>query len=284
MLPPLQLARGPERGGVWDVLTLDHGDLVYTALSDHVGWINPESGAALFATPPEAGVNELAELEDGRVAVTQYFEGSVLIYDKSGTLERRLALRASPGTRVAPKSIAFDPTRGAKGWIWVTTDLFPSIPQGGVGARAGGPRHDGRAIDLETGAERVRVESPELQNLVFDRAGTGFFVWSGPEGLVLQTLRADENPDPRSGQRIGLFPSFDASHDFAQDVAVEASNRVVVTLWSGRVFVVEADGVVRSLQLPRDPPGSLFYSAALRGDRICATRCAGVAVVCADLP
>jgi hypothetical protein len=50
------------------------------------------------------------------------------------------------------------------------------------------------------------------------------------------------------------------------------------------VHVVEPTGAVRDLVLPQTEAGELYYTAARRGDRVCATRCGGVEVVCADLP
>ncbi len=281
MLPSLRLPTGPERGGVWDVLALEDGRVVYTGLAELAAWVDPSSATGQVLAGAGAGANEIAALSGGAFAITQYFAGSLLIYGATGTLERTIRLSGPPGARVAPKSVAFDPGRGAAGWLWITTDLFPSGP---AAAPTGDARHDARAIDLETGLERVRLSSPELQNLAFDAAGTGFLVWSGPQGLTLQILARGDAASPAAGRSLALYDGFDPTHDFAQDVVVEPPGRVLVTLWSGRVFVLEPDDRVRSVQLPRDPAGSLYYSAAVRGDRVCATRCGGVVVVCADLP
>ena len=56
----------------------------------------------------------------------------------------------------------------------------------------------------------------------------------------------------------------------------------VVTRWSGRMHVVDPDlPLARTLRLPRHGDG-LFYTGALEGDRVCATLCAGVAIVCRE--
>jgi hypothetical protein len=41
---------------------------------------------------------------------------------------------------------------------------------------------------------------------------------------------------------------------------------------------------VRSVSLPRLDPAGLYYTAVLHGDRLCATYCADVTVVCVDAP
>jgi hypothetical protein len=57
-----------------------------------------------------------------------------------------------------------------------------------------------------------------------------------------------------------------------------------VTRWSGRVHVVDAAGAVTDLDLPRTGAGELYYTATRVGDRVCATRCGRVEVVCRDMP
>ncbi len=285
MLAPLELAAGPARGGVWDVLALADGRVLYTGLAERAGWVDPRSGISA-ALGVGAGANELCAIskkdatpgEDGdggdeRVAVTDYFGGAIAVARLGGEPPRRIPLPAHDGLRVAPKSVAFDPHRN---WLWITTDLFAA-----GGAAAG---HDARAVDLASGAQTLRIADPELQTLGFDESGTGFLVWSTANGLVLQVLGAGDPPRADAGRHIPLAADFDRSHDYAQDLAIEAG-RVVVATWSGRVFVVDPTrGAVRVVSLPRSPPGSLYYSAALVGDRVCATRCGGVAVVCSDLP
>ena len=69
-----------------------------------------------------------------------------------------------------------------------------------------------------------------------------------------------------------------------QDISFGPERETIVTRWSGRVHVLGLEGERRDLQLPRDDPAGLYYSAALSAGEICATYCADVAVVCARLP
>jgi len=78
--------------------------------------------------------------------------------------------------------------------------------------------------------------------------------------------------------------AFPVELDFVQDIQPAADGRVVVTRWSGRVHVADARGRVRSVQLPRLDPDGLYYTAVLHGDRLCATYCADVTVVCVNAP
>ncbi len=77
---------------------------------------------------------------------------------------------------------------------------------------------------------------------------------------------------------------FQSGLDFAQDVVLTPTGEVLITLWSGEVFVVDDRDRIRRVALARESPGSLYYSAALRGERVCATRCGRVTVTCDDLP
>ena len=72
-----------------------------------------------------------------------------------------------------------------------------------------------------------------------------------------------------------------------QDIRIAGDGRVLVTRWSGWVHVLDPAGGVRSVHLPPLEPSGLYYTAALRGpgsERVCATHCGEVTVVCADLP
>jgi len=81
-----------------------------------------------------------------------------------------------------------------------------------------------------------------------------------------------------------LDNAFADGHDFVQDIHIEADGSAVVTRWSGVVHVVAASGAVRTVALPRTAEGGLYYTAVAIGDRVCATYCADVSVVCAALP
>jgi hypothetical protein len=81
-----------------------------------------------------------------------------------------------------------------------------------------------------------------------------------------------------------LDPRFPVAYDFVQDLQVAGDGRVVVTRWSGVVHVVDPEGRVASSRLPDLDPHGLYYSAAVEGDRVCATYCADVSVVCGPAP
>ena len=57
-----------------------------------------------------------------------------------------------------------------------------------------------------------------------------------------------------------------------------------MTRWSGLVHVVSPNGRVATRRLPRLDPTGLYYTAVIRGDRLCASYCAEVTVVCVDAP
>jgi len=67
-------------------------------------------------------------------------------------------------------------------------------------------------------------------------------------------------------------------------VRAEGDGGAVVTRWSGRIHVVAANGRVTDLELPRSGTGELYYTGTRFGDRVCATRCGRIEVVCEDLP
>jgi hypothetical protein len=71
--------------------------------------------------------------------------------------------------------------------------------------------------------------------------------------------------------------------DFVQDVTLAPDGSALATRWGGRIHRVWPDGRSTS-QLLRDPePGGLYYTGVVHRDRVCATLCAGVSVVCDDL-
>ena len=95
-------------------------------------------------------------------------------------------------------------------------------------------------------------------------------------------------PDARgplalAGRLIPLDDAFPAALDFAQDAKLTADGRALVTRWSGVVHVVSPDGGVQSARLPAHD-GALYYTGVLTRGDVCATRCAGVEVVCAPAP
>ena len=72
--------------------------------------------------------------------------------------------------------------------------------------------------------------------------------------------------------------------DFAQDVKLDTSGAAVVTRWSGTVHVASPGEAARRAALPRIVEGGLYYTAVVHGQRLCATYCAGVRIVCTDAP
>ena len=64
---------------------------------------------------------------------------------------------------------------------------------------------------------------------------------------------------------------------------MDRRGRVLVTRWSGRFHTVERDGSVRHVTLPRLTPDALYYTGVRVGDRVCATHCGGIRVVCQNL-
>jgi hypothetical protein len=199
--------------------------------------------------------------------------GSVVVLDSEGAVEAELPLASTEDVVAAAKSLAYDPVRQV---VWVNTDL---VPRGG-----GANRHDARVLELATGREILRIETPELHFLRFGDDGRGFFTWQQGSRLALRMTQPGAAVDATSGREIVLDDAFADGHDFVQDLRVEADGRAVVTRWSGVVHVVDASGDVRTVALPRSAAGGLYYTAAAIGDRVCATYCADVSVVCAALP
>lgn len=273
-LEPLEVAEAGarNRSGVWDVLPGPGGRVFFTTYFESSGFVDPD---ARVETLPElgSGLNEIAPGPDGGVLVSRYGaasggSGSVLILGPDGALRRELPLAAPPGYITAPKTVAWDPARRE---IWVTTDLLPE--------REGPVRQDAIVIDLE-GSELARIESPEVQFAAFASDGTGLRAEVDAGGLWLREVPPDA-PDRDAGWRVLLDPDFRPEVDFAQDIQPAGDGRVVVTRWSGRVHVVDPPAGVRTVQLPALEPGGLYYTAVLAGrDRLCATYCADVTVVC----
>ena len=279
MLTPVPTAARDPHAGVWDVLAHPNGRVYYTTFYESAGWVEPATGAAAQFESAGTGLNELALHPDGRVLATRYGAagggtGSVVVLDpENGAIEAEFPLHSNPGEVAAAKSLAFDPLRQV---VWVNTDLVPAD---------GGPsRHDARVLDFATGRELQRIETPELHFPRFAADGRGFFAWQQGPRLTLRITQPGAAKDADSGLEVVLDEAFAAGVDFVQDVHVERDGRAVVTRWSGVVHVVAPDGSVRTVALPRTAPGGLYYSATVVGDRVCATYCADVSVVCATLP
>jgi hypothetical protein len=87
-----------------------------------------------------------------------------------------------------------------------------------------------------------------------------------------------------AARRVVLDTSFPSEFDFVQDLQIAEDGRIVVTRWSGAIHVVTPAGEPRFIAFPRSSEGGLYYTAVARGDRICATYCLDVAVVCGPAP
>jgi hypothetical protein len=278
MLAPLRTGATASRAGVWDVLAHPNGRIYFTTFYESAGWVDPATGEASRFEAAGSGLNELALLPGGRVLASRYGAagggtGSVVVLDSEGAVEAELPLASTEDVVAAAKSLAYDPVRQV---VWVNTDL---VPRGG-----GANRHDARVLELATGREILRIETPELHFLRFGDDGRGFFTWQQGSRLALRMTQPGAAVDATSGREIVLDDAFADGHDFVQDLRVEADGRAVVTRWSGVVHVVDASGDVRTVALPRSAAGGLYYTAAAIGDRVCATYCADVSVVCAALP
>jgi hypothetical protein len=226
-------------------------------------------------------LNELAPGPDGTVLATRYGTGSadggngdVIAFDREGHIVKRWLLTAPPGYRVAPKTPLWD---GLRRVLWVTADHLPVTHTAGTEAQ---PRHEALEIGEDNKA-RLLPELPELMFAAKGEDGTIYRAESDTHALWLSVVPPPERGEPR---RVPLDDAFAPGLDFAQDIQVAADGRVAVTRWSGIVHVLHPDGRVRSTALPRLDPAGLYYTAVLHGDRLCATYCADVTVVCVDAP
>lgn len=273
MLPPLPVASAGERSGTWDVL-VQGGRVYFTSLYDRAGYVEIATGRVQRLGPESQGLNELAPGPEGRVFATRYFDealgaGSVVVLDAEGSIEAELPLAGPPGTRPAAKSIAWDPARDE---IWVNTDLFLDAGSG-VG-------HDVRILD-RTGRELLRFEDPEVQFMVFAPDGTGWLAERSGKAFALRHLGPDEvRRPPVGGTRIAVDDRFPPSLDFVQEVTIAPDGSALATRWGGWLHRVWPDGTLVSQRLPEPASGGLYYTGVVHGNRVCATLCADVNVVC----
>jgi hypothetical protein len=270
---PLDAGPGEWPTGVWDVLAHPNGRVYFTTWFDSMGWVDLDlrSGAVQRLDGLGAMLNEIAPGPEGTLLVSRYGSpdgeagpGSVLVASLEGERLAELPLAAPAGYRVAPKTVAFDPARDE---IWVTTDLFPL---------QGGPiRHDAYVLD-RSGREKQRIESPEVQFVAFGPDGTGLVAEVLGSRLALRIRRPGA-----ADERLLADEAFSEGLDFVQDIHFAPDGRAVVTRWSGVLHVFEPPGSLATLRLPKLDPGGLYYSGVLAGDRVCATHCGGISVVCA---
>jgi hypothetical protein len=276
---PLVVGGHDARVGVWDVLAHPNGRIYFTTYFESAGYVDPVSGRVRRFEAAGTGLNELSLTADSEILATRYGTseggaGSVVVLDTEGAVLAEHPLEAPEGYRAAAKSLALDPVRGE---IWVNTDLLPE-------ARGEGEiRHDTRVLG-PGGRERLRFERPEVQFMAFGPDGTGYFAErDGP--LLNLRIRPPERAGAAifTGRIVPLDDAFAGDQDFVQDIHVGGEGRVVVTRWSGRIHLVNRHGEVELLQLPRPGGDGLYYTGVLAGERLCATYCGGVTVVCQDL-
>ncbi len=268
---PLDVGPGERPTGVWDVLAHPNGRVYFTTWFDSMGWVDPRSGAVHHLDGLGARLNEIAPGPGETLLVSRYGAegdpqgpGSILVASLDGERLAELPLAEPEGYRVAPKTVAFDPARDE---IWVTTDLFP---QG-----AGPIRHDAYVLD-GSGREKRRIESPEVQFVAFGADATGLIAEVEGSRLVLRVRT------PGASDRwLVADEAFATGLDFVQDIHFAPDGRAVVTRWSGVLHVFVPPDSLETLRLPQPDPGGLYYSGVLAGDRVCATHCGGVSVVCA---
>lgn len=278
LLAPLEVGEPGDRSGVWDVAMGADGWLYFTRFFESAGRVDPVSGRVESLASLGPALNELAPGPDGTLLASRYGsggsgaeDGSVIAFDGRGRIVAEWPLAMPGDLRVAPKSVAWDTARRE---LWVTADLLPRESGAAV-------RHAAFVLDRD-GALLQRIEIPEIQ-----------FVTQRSDGALLRaevdasalTLRITPPPGVSDGIRaILLDADFPAAFDFVQDMQEAADGRVVVTRWSGRVHIVERNGRISTARLPRIDPQGIYYTAVLRGDRLCASYCADVTVVCIDAP
>lgn len=278
-LPPLEVGQPGSRSGVWDVYAHDEGQLYFTRYFETSGRVDPRSGRVTRFEAAGHGLNELAPGPQGGVLVSRYgtgtprTNGELLDLDRSGSILARWSLPSPIGFYVAPKTPAWDPVRRR---LLTTTDLFPEFE--------GTLRHDAYRLSLAQGDGQWRLhETPELQFVVATADGTEYRVEAEANGRLWLRRILPPGSVPQDA-RVLLDASFHHDFDFAQDLKIAPDGRVVVTRWSGVLHVVDPGGHVATARLPRLAPGGLYYTGVIHGDRLCASYCADVTVVCIDAP
>ena len=303
-LPPLDAGAPGARSGVWDVLRHANGRIYFTTFFETGGYVDPAGERVAHFGDAGTGLNELAPGPGGAVLATRYASaeggaGSLVLLDsEGGILAEHVLVSSTPGFQLAAKSAALDPTRGD---IWVNSDLLPVRDHGGEksargpGGSWGAAGHPTLVMDA-AGRERARFDAVEIQAMAFGADGVGYLALAEGARLSVAILTPGlREGDPRRGlelaRRVVVDDNYPRHLDFAQTLAVDDQGRVILTRWGGHVHVLERDEsggpgaeaeaiTLRSLRLPAYEPGGLYYAAYLAGDRICATYCGRVNVVC----
>lgn len=280
-LAPLSLRREPGATSVWDVLVHSSGRVCFTTYFDAMGCVDPETGDVERFETAGPGLNEIWEGPQGDLYVTRYSSapggdpfrshGAVVVISPRGSVLREHVLANPPGGLTAPKSVAVDPGSGE---IWLNTDTF---------LRDGRTLHETIRLAPD-GKVLSRGLEPHLHFVSFAPDGTGYFAEVEHDVLWLRIARGGEDL-----ARLPLGPI--VALDFVQDVKHAPGGETLLALWSGAVYVVDDERGWRArafkLRAPescRPPQGrSIFYSAFLRGERICATLFCGASVACAPV-
>ncbi|MCZ7617021.1 MAG: hypothetical protein M5U32_01460 [Myxococcota bacterium] len=289
-LTPLSI-ESASASGTWDVLAHPNGRLYFSDLFGTAGFVDPERRTTQRLPDVGPGLNELVAGPDATVLATRYGgahggPGSVVVLDPDGVILAEHPLAPEPGFRVAAKSLGFDPIRRV---VWVNTDLLPeparpTAPIDAPHAAADGIRYDTRILDLATGREQARFETPELHFLHFEPDGRGYFAWLDGARLVLRRTAPGAATGPDAGAVSVLDEAFPAGLDFVQELRPTPDGSVLAMRWSGRLHEVAPNGTVRTRALPRLDADGLYYSAFAVGDRVCASYCADLTIVCAPRP
>jgi hypothetical protein len=269
----------------------------FTTFFETAGYVEPASGRVRHFDEAGTGLNELALGRSGQILATRYATaqgggGSVVVLDGEGRILAEHPLSASPGFQLAAKTAVLDPIHGD---IWVNSDLLPVAGEGelatsrGPGGTWGAAGHPTLVLDGK-GRERARIDGIEIQAMAFDPEGRGYFaVVDGPRLSIAIVTAQMREEDPRraldTARRVILDDDYPRAFDFAQELDIDEAGRVILTRWSGRVHVLQrkapGDALsLRSLRLPTYEPGGLYYAAFVAQDRICATHCGRVSVVC----
>jgi len=299
LLPPLDTDAVEALGGVWDVLAHPNGRVYFTTYFESAGYVDPSDGRVSLFETLGPGLNELALGPEQSLLVSRYGRagdggGSVLLLDPDGRLLREYELPAPEGFVLAPKTVAYDPLADE---IWVTTDLLAKVSEAEGTPPSTAGRHptlilkrDGRVrarISDDEGApgSTDRTPSGEVQFVRFDSTGRGYAALV--EGTRLELLEFPPTQAARDltqTRRILLDSQFPRDFDFVQDLHIAADGRIAVTRWSGEIHVLTPSGEPRSVAFPQPAPGGLYYTAVVRGERVCATYCADVTIVCGPAP
>ena len=270
LLEPIQVGSADSRSGVWDVI-VSGGSLWYTTFFEAAGRVDLAKGDIRHLPELGPGLNEWARGPGRSILVTRYGDaegrsGSVVMIDAAGALRDEWPLPNPPGAVIAPKTPGWD---AAHTRLWLSSDALG----GKTDTPIGNPTY---ILDLASRTWQRRDE-PELHFVAFGPEGTGYRAQLSGRRLELVVA-----PPEASARNILLDSNFPAAFDFVQDIQPDQDGGVVVTRWSGRLHLLDTAGKLHDVQLPQLAEGGLYYSAVLRGERVCATYCAGVRVVCAN--